>query len=158
LLVGLALLGLGIATYLALYQLGVLSEVWEPFFGDGSRTVLHSVISRMLPIPDSALGAMAYLADAIAGVIGGRARWRSRPWIVILFGLAAATFAAVSTLLVIFQGAWFHAWCTLCLASASISITIVGPALEEMLAALQQLKYAKIQGHSLWRAFWGMEN
>ena len=36
-LVGLALIGFGIASYLALYQWGVFSTVWEPFFGGGSR-------------------------------------------------------------------------------------------------------------------------
>lgn len=29
-----------------------------------------------------------YLLDAVAGIIGGPRRWRSMPWIVILFGLA----------------------------------------------------------------------
>ncbi len=32
-IVGLALVGFGIATYLTLFQVGVLSSVWEPFFG-----------------------------------------------------------------------------------------------------------------------------
>ena len=41
---------------LALYQLGYFSEVWEPFFGNGSAEVLHSALSRVLPIPDAALG------------------------------------------------------------------------------------------------------
>jgi hypothetical protein len=73
-LVGLALLGFLIAGYLALYQWGVFPSVWEPFFGDGSKSVLHSWISRMLPIPDAALGAIGYLLDAVTGVAGGRGR------------------------------------------------------------------------------------
>src|SRR5919205_1457619 len=75
-IIGLALLGFGIALYLALYQLGVFAGVWEPFFGDGSRRILHSSVSRLLPIPDAALGAMGYLLDAVTGAIGGRDRWR----------------------------------------------------------------------------------
>jgi hypothetical protein len=40
--------------------------VWEPFFGDGSRTVLTSGISRLLPVPDAALGAFEHLRAAAA--------------------------------------------------------------------------------------------
>jgi hypothetical protein len=40
-LVGCACVGLAIAIYLSLYQSGLLSGVWEPFFG-GGQTVLHA--------------------------------------------------------------------------------------------------------------------
>jgi hypothetical protein len=83
-IVGLATLGFLIAGYLALYQWDVFSTVWEPFFGDGSWIILNSGVSRILPIPDGALGALGYLADAVTGVIGGAKRWRTMPWIVIL--------------------------------------------------------------------------
>ncbi len=70
-IVALALVGFGIATYLALFQLNVFSTVWEPFFGRGSQIILTSRISNLLPIPDAALGAMGYLLDAVTGMIGG---------------------------------------------------------------------------------------
>jgi hypothetical protein len=54
---------------------GAIDSVWEPFFGDGSRTVLTSRISDLLPVPDAALGAAGYLLDAVTGAIGGRRRW-----------------------------------------------------------------------------------
>jgi len=78
-IVGLAFVGAGIATYLALYQWGILASVWEPFFGEGSRSILHSRISRLLQVPDAALGAFGYLLDAVTGGVGGRARWRTMP-------------------------------------------------------------------------------
>jgi hypothetical protein len=68
---GVAVVGFAIAAYLTLFQLGVLDRVWEPFFGDGSRTVLTSGVSRLLPVPDAALGAAGYLLDAVAGLVGG---------------------------------------------------------------------------------------
>ena len=155
-IIALALAGFGIATYLALYQWGVLARVWEPFFGDGSRVILNSSVSHLLPVPDAALGAFGYLLDAVTGVIGGRRRWRTMPWMVIVFGLAVGPLGAVSLLLVIFQPVLFDAWCTLCLASAVISLLMIGPALDEFLASLQYLKAESNRGRSAWRAFWGL--
>ena len=90
-----------------------LHEVWEPFFGDGSRTILNSSVSRILPIPDAVLGAFGYLLDAMTGIIGGRARWRKMPWIVVTFGLAVGPLGLVSVLLVILQPVLFDA-CARC--------------------------------------------
>ncbi|HMM41446.1 MAG TPA: vitamin K epoxide reductase family protein [Thermomicrobiales bacterium] len=151
-----ALVGFGIATYLTLFQLKVIGSVWEPFFGDGSRTILTSGVSRALPAPDAALGAASYLLDAVAGLIGGRRRWKTMPWIVVLFGLAVGPLGAVSVMLVVFQPVLYGAWCTLCLASAAISLLMIGPAMDEMLASLQELRRVRRRGGSVWRAFWGL--
>jgi uncharacterized membrane protein len=151
----LALIGFAVAGYLALYQWGVFTTVWEPFFGSGSRIILNSSISRLLPIPDAALGAFGYLLDAVTGAIGRRARWRTMPWIVIIFGLAVGPLGAVSIMLVVFQPVLFDAWCTLCLVSALISVLMIGPAVDELLASLQHLKRMNRAGASLWNAFWG---
>lgn len=156
-IVGLAMLGVGIASYLSLYQLDVFDTVWEPFFGDGSQRILNSRISHVLPIPDAALGAMGYLIDAIAGVIGGTKRWKTMPWIVIVFGLAVGPLGFVSIMLVVFQPVLLDAWCTLCLASAVVSVAMIGPAMDEMLASLQHMKREKEAGRSLWRVFWGID-
>ncbi|MCB0182894.1 MAG: vitamin K epoxide reductase family protein [Caldilineaceae bacterium] len=157
-IVGLAVIGFLIASYLTLYQLEILPTVWEPFFGDGTRTILNSWVSTVLPVPDAALGAFGYLIDAVTGVVGGTKRWRTMPWIVVIFGLAVGPLGAVSIMLVVFQPVLFHAWCTLCLASAVISILMIGPAMDEMLASLQYLKRVRQEGRSFWRAFWGLEN
>ena len=155
-IVGLALLAFCVSGYLALYQWQIVPDVWEPFFGEGSRVILNSSVSRVLPIPDAALGALSYLLDAVTGVIGGRRRWRTMPWIVIAFGLAVGPLGAVSVLLVILQPALYGAWCTLCLVSAAISLLMIGPALDELLASLQVLRRVHDRGDSLWRAFWGL--
>ena len=154
-IVGLALVGFGIATYLALYQLDILSTVWEPFFGNGSRKVLNSKVSHVLPIPDAALGAFGYFLDAVTGLIGSRKRWRTMPWIVIVFGLAVGPLGFISIMLVVFQPVLFNSFCTLCLSSAVISVVMIGPAMDEMLASLQYLKRVRDSGGSTWRAFWG---
>jgi uncharacterized membrane protein len=156
-IVGLALVGFAIASYLAAFQIGLVPRVWEPFFGRGSEVILTSSVSRVLPLPDAALGAFGYLLDAVTGVVGGRERWRRMPWIVILFGLAVGPLGAVSILLVILQPVLFDAWCTLCLASAIISVCMIGPAMDEFLASLQHVRRASRAGRSAWRVFWGLD-
>ncbi len=152
-----ALLGFAIAGYLALCQAG-LARPWDPVFGSASTArVLDSWVSRLLPVSDAALGAFGYLLDAVTGIIGGRGRWRTMPWLVILFGIFVGPLGAVSITLVILQGAVFHAWCTLCLASAVISVLMIGPAMDEVLASLQHVRREARQGRSTWRIFWGVD-
>ena len=156
-IVVLALVGTAIAGYLMLFQVGVLDSVWEPFFGDGSERILTSWVSKLLhPIPDAGLGAFSYLLDAVAGVIGGRRRWQTMPWMVVLFGIAVGPLGVVSVTLVILQPVLFDTWCTLCLASGVVSVWMIGPAMDEILASLQHLKRVSLEGGSVWRAFWGM--
>jgi hypothetical protein len=50
----------------------------------------------------------------------------------------------------------FDAWCTLCLASALVSLLMIAPTMDEFLASLQHLKRASDEGLSLWRVFWGL--
>ncbi len=153
----LALVGFCISSYLALYQWGVFGSVWEPFFGDGSRRILNSSVSEALPFPDAALGAFTYLLDAVAGLVGSRRRWQTMPWIVVLFGLAVGPLGVVSVMLTVFQPVLYGTWCTLCLASAAISLVMVGPAMDEFLASLQHIKRERAKGRSLWSVFWGLE-
>lgn len=154
-IVVIALAGVGVAMYLGLYQLGVIDTVWEPFFGEGSKIILNSHVSKVLPVPDAILGAFGYFLDAVTGAVGGVRRWKTMPWIVIIFGVAIGPLGVVSLLLVVLQPVLFSAWCTLCLVSAFISVVMIGPAIDEMLASLQFMQRAKRKGYSLWKAFWG---
>lgn len=156
-IVALALVGTAIASYLGAFQLELIDSVWEPFFGNGSETVLTSKTSHLLPIPDGVLGALSYVADAVTGAVGGTKRWRSMPWIVIIFGIAVGPLGAISILLVILQPVLYDSFCTLCLASAVISMAMIGPAVDEVLASLQFLKRRRTAGRSVWKAFWGTD-
>jgi hypothetical protein len=143
------------STLLALYQWGLFADMWEPFFDSGSEVVLHSALSRMLPIPDAALGTFAYAVDVVAGAVGGTRRWRTMPWIVVLFGLAVGPLGLVSVVLVMAQPLLLNAWCTLCLVSAVISIVMIGPAMDEVLASRQLLKKVNARNKmSVWQTFW----
>jgi uncharacterized membrane protein len=159
---GLAVVGFAIAMYLSLFQWRLFDTVFEPFFGDDSRKILHeSAVSRQteryLGVPDAFLGALSYLADAVAAVIGGTRRWRTMPWVVVLFGIFVGPLGAVSVVLVILQPI-LAGWCTLCLVTAAISVVMIGPSMDEVLASLQHLKRQKLAGRSVWRAFWGLND
>jgi uncharacterized membrane protein len=154
-LIAIAFIGFFIALYLGIYQLRIITTVWEPFFGDGSEKVLNSFISKALPVPDALLGAFGYVLDVVTGAIGGIDRWRKKPWIVILFGIAIGPLGLISVMLVIFQPVLVGAWCTLCIVTAIISVVMISPAMDELLASLQYLQRVKQNGYSVWKAFWG---
>ena len=171
-LVGLALLGMCVAGYLALYQYGITSSAWDPFFGaagskNGTETILTSdlsfplkFISPKLHISDATLGAFSYLLDAIAGAVGGTRRWKTMPWIVIVFAVLVGPLGLVSLLLTMAQPLLYGHWCTLCLCSAVISLLMIGPAMDEALASLQYMKRVKDApegSHAgFWKIFWGL--
>ncbi len=134
----LALTGFAIATYLGLYQLGIVAHVWEPFFGNGSRAILRdSWIAHLLPVPDALLGATCYLFEAVAEGIGGRQRWRSLPWAVFTTGAVAAALGLSAGVLVLCQAFLFRAYCTLCLASAACSVALLFFVIPEVWAAVE---------------------
>lgn len=150
-LIVLAFVGLCVASYLTLYQLGVLAHVWDPFFGSGSRAVL----GLLEPLPDAALGVVAYLTEIVLSLIGGEDRWRSAPWTVLALGVVILCGAVVSVVLVIVQAVVVGAWCTLCLTSALVSFLIFGLGVKEPLAALQHLNRVRESGGSAWAALRG---
>ena len=144
----LAIIGFLIALYLGLYQLHVFQNVWEPFFGNGTNAVVKSSFSRSLPIPDGLIGAFGYLCDIILVSIGDRVRWKTKPWIVILYSILIAIMGLVSILLIILQPTVLHTWCTLCLVSAALSLSMVIPVIHELQASINYIKKAKANGKS----------
>lgn len=159
-LVCLAALGFCTAFYIGFYQLGIIPHIWDPFFGEqSSYFVTHSQVSRILPLPDGLLGIPGYFCDMLFGSLGGPDRWRTKPWAVLAFAAAITGLGLVSTLLTITMGVLVHAWCTVCLVSASVSWVIFGMGLGEALAPLQHLKREYVRTRSVrqvWRALWGL--
>jgi len=144
--------GFCIAMYLAFYQLHIVKNVWDPFFGKDTEKVLTSKLSRKFPIPDSLLGAFSYLCDLILQSIGKIDRWRSQSWIVLLLGVVVCLFALTSILLVLAQIFLIHALCTLCLTSAMISLIIAVLAKTEVLVTIKFLQIKKQKTGSFWKA------
>ncbi len=153
-IIGLALVSFFAARYMAAYQLGYIDSVWEPFFGDGTRRVLDSDVSRAWPVSDAGLGAMTYLIEVLMGFMGDKRRWRTMPWMVAGFGIVVIPLGVVSITLVILQPLAVGAWCTLCLFTAAAMLAMIPLTLDEVVAMVQFVRRRRQQGESAWHVFW----
>jgi nucleoside-diphosphate-sugar epimerase len=149
----LACIGLFISRYLAAFQLGHIDEAWDPFFGDGTERIITSWVSEAWPVSDAGLGAATYALEIVTGVIGDKRRWRTMPWLVLLFGLLIVPLAFVSLFFIIIQPVWLGTWCTLCLAGAAAMVWQIPYSFDEILATLQFLEERRQEGKSLWYIF-----
>ena len=153
-IIAMAFVGFFLSRYLAAYQLGHIAYPWDPFFGDGTRRVLDSEISKAWPISDAGLGATSYLLEALSGFMGGRNRWRTMPWMVVMFGILVVPLGIVSIILVMLQPIAVGAWCALCLITAAAMLIMIAPAVDEVVAMSQFLLGARREGKPFWRTFW----
>ncbi|GAB3536156.1 hypothetical protein GCM10027443_26040 [Pontibacter brevis] len=151
----LAWLGFFVARYMGAFQLEYINTVWDPFFGDGTRKVLTSAVSESFPVSDATLGAFSYIIDVLFGLAGGTHRWRTMPWVVIIFGILIVPLGIVSITLVILQPVSVGYWCTLCLTSAMVSLLMIPFTIDEVLATIQVMRQEKKRrGTSYWTSFW----
>ena len=139
---------------MAAYQLGYIDTIWDPVFGDGTRLVITSKVSKSFPIPDAGLGALAYSLEALMGCKGGPARWRTMPWMVVAFAFLVVPLGIVSIILVILHPLMVGAWCFLCLVTAFSMLIMVVLTLDEMIAVIQFLRGTVKEGKPFWPTFW----
>jgi nucleoside-diphosphate-sugar epimerase/uncharacterized membrane protein len=157
--IALAFAGLHISRYLAAYQLGHIDSVWEPFFAggaspkNGTEEIITSSVSEAWPVPDAGLGAVTYALEILTGIIGSARRWRTMPWLVILFGLMIVPLGLVSLIFIIIQPIVIGTWCTLCLVAAAAMLVQIPYSLDELVATAQFLRRRKQSRHSLLRVF-----
>lgn len=159
---GLALAAAAVSAYMAMYQYGLIDSVWDPFFGEQSHQVLDSDIShrmaRWFRMPDAALGAIGYVADALLALAGSTRRWQFRPWLVATFGLVVIPMSAVSFTLVAAQGLVLKLWCLPCLVTALLSLALMVLAADEVVSSFLYLRRIRRDGGcpgDVWSAFWG---
>lgn len=153
-MIALAFMSWLISRHLAAYQLGYITTIWEPFFGQGTVRVLTSEVSRAWPVSDAGLGALAYTLEMLMAWMGGKTRWRSMPWMVTFFFILVVPLGIVSIVLVILQPIAVGAWCTLCLASAALMLVMIPFTVDEVVAMGQFLAQSVREGKPLWRTFW----
>ncbi len=146
----LAFVGLFISRYLAAYQLGHIDAAWDLFFGGGTERIITSSVSEAWPVADAGLGATVYVLEIITGIIGDKRRWRTMPWLVLLFGILIVPLGAVSVFFIIIQPVVIGTWCTLCLVGALAMLLQIPYSFDEILATLQFLRARRQQGRPLW--------
>lgn len=137
----LAYIGFFISRYMTAYQLGHIDHVWEPFFmgalldaKNGTEEIITSSISKAFPVPDAGLGAAVYILEILTGIIGGSNRWRTMPWLVLLFGIMIVPLGIVSITFIVIQPILLNTWCTLCLIAAVAMLIQVPYSFDELIA------------------------
>jgi nucleoside-diphosphate-sugar epimerase len=159
-IVVLAFVGLHISRYLAAYQLGHVDGVWDPFFTgraddpkNGTEEIITSWVAEAWPVSDAGLGAVTYLLEILTGVIGASNRWRTMPWLVIVFGIMIVPLGIVSITFIVIQPVLLGTWCTLCLVGAAAMLAQIPYSLDEIAATLQFLARRRRAGQRLVRVF-----
>lgn len=151
--------GFVVSRYLAMYQLGYIDYVWDPFFTfkSGTRSVLDSEMSHLWPISDGGLGTVSYTFEFLMGYMGSASRWRTMPWMVAFFGFLVIPLGLTHIVLVISQPVVVHHWCTMCLLAAAIMLPMIPLEVDEVVAMFQhvgQAKRRRDRNGSLWTIFW----
>ena len=91
--------------------------IWQTLF------IEHSPVSEALPVPDALLGLGAYLAEAaLETVVLARGSHKAR----LALGVLVAGMALTALMLIGLQALVVGSWCSLCLGSAAISLTVAG--------------------------------
>lgn len=159
-IIGLAVVGFLISRYLAAYQLGHIDGIWDPFFGgaldnekNGTEEIITSRVSEAWPVPDAGLGALTYALEILTGLMGSNRRWRTMPWLVMLFGIMIVPLGAISIFFIIIQPILLDTWCTLCLLAAAAMLIQIPYSIDELVATGQFLWRRKKKGRPLLRVF-----
>ena len=136
----LAIVGLEVSRWLAAYQLGHIDGVWEPFFQgspadpqNGTEEIITSHVSEAWPVSDAAVGGYTYALEIVTGIVGSRARWRTMPWLVLLFGLMIAPLGITSIFFIVIQPIVIGTWSTLALIAAAAMLIQIPYSLDELL-------------------------
>lgn len=158
--IALAVIGLLISRYMAAYQLGHIDGVWEPFFAgaagnmkNGTEEIITSRVSQAWPVPDAGLGALTYALEILVGLIGSSRRWRTMPWVVVVFGIMIVPLGMVSITFIVIQPIILGTWCTLCLIAAAAMLIQIPYSVDELVATGQFLMRRYRAGRPILRVF-----
>ncbi|GAA0755923.1 NAD-dependent epimerase/dehydratase family protein [Actinomadura yumaensis] len=157
-IIALGLVGLVLSRILTAYQLGHIDGVWEPFFNvpgplNGTERVITSDMSKAWPVADGGVGTITYMIEILMGAMGGRARWRTMPWMVLLFGIVVVPLGVVSIYFIIAQPIVIGTYCTLCIAAGIAMLIMIPYSLDELVAMGQFMVLNTRRGRPFWRAF-----
>ncbi|GGB91584.1 hypothetical protein GCM10011494_07460 [Novosphingobium endophyticum] len=159
-IISLAVIGLLVSRYLSAYQLEQIDGVWEPFFSgsvedprNGTEEIITSSVSKAWPVPDAAVGGYTYALEILTGIVGTQKRWRTMPWLVLLFGLMIVPLGVVSIFFIIIQPIVIGTWATLALIAAAAMLIQIPYSIDELLATCQFIRRRVKAGKNWLRAF-----
>ncbi|SEP43564.1 vitamin K epoxide reductase family protein [Nitrosovibrio sp. Nv6] len=157
-IIALGAFGFLISAHLAAYQMGHVNSAWDPFFAgaeelNGTETIITSDVSKAWPVADAGLGGVAYLFEVLMGVMGGRQRWRTMPWMVAMFGFVVVPLGVVSIYFIIIQPIVIGTWCSLCLLAGIAMLVMIPYSLDELVAMGQYLAQSMRRGEPFWCTF-----
>jgi hypothetical protein len=104
-------------------------------------------------VSDAAVGGYTYALEILTGIVGSSLRWRTMPWLVVLFGLMIAPLGVVSILFIVIQPILIGTWSTLALAAAAAVLIQIPYSLDELLATLQFMRRRVRAGQNWLRVF-----
>lgn len=145
-IIALGFIGMCIAGYLAAFQFELIDSVWDPVFGDGTERVLDSPVSHLFPVSDALLGALGYLGDWVFGAYGGTRRYKTKPWVVIVFGVFIVPFGGTSIALALIMPTMVGTWCFLCIVNTLIAIVLIPMAWDEVWLCLKSMASMRRRG------------
>lgn len=155
-IIALGFLGMCIAGYLSAFQFGWVDRVWDPVFGsESTATVLESPVSKLFPVPDAFLGALGYLGDWVFGAIGGTKRYKTMPWVVVIFGIFIVPFGGTSVALGLIMPTMVGSWCFLCLVNMLLAIILIPLSWDEVWLSYKAMRSMRRNGASWWETLSG---
>ena len=87
----------------------------------------------------------------LIGVVGSARRWRTMPWLVLIFGIMIIPLGAVSITFIIIQPIVIGTWCTLCLIGAAAMLLQIPYSVDEVVATIQFMRRRWKAGKGFWR-------
>jgi uncharacterized membrane protein len=139
-----------LSAYLAAFHLGHVESLWDPMVGAGTERVLTSDATQTWPVSAAGLGAATYLLVLLTTCAGDQRRWRTMPWLVILFGFLIVPVGIVAIALILLQPIAIGAWCGWCLVVAAATLFAIPLAIDEVAATIQLLRRGHREGKSWW--------
>src|SRR5690606_14017324 len=105
------------------------------------------------PVPDAGVGALTYALEILTGLMGSTKRWRTMPWLVMLFGFMIVPLGVVSITFIIIQPILLDTWCALCLIAAAAMLIQIPYSLDELVATGQFLRRRYKAGRPVLKIF-----
>lgn len=130
----LALMGIFVSGYLALYKLGYLGTL--QCGTGGCEVVQASEYSMLLGLPVALWGTVAYVVLFLLALVGVQPRWARERWVSLTLFSLAAFGVAFSAYLTYISGTVIGAFCQWCLVS-TVLITLI------FLLSLPGLRHAR---------------